>query len=35
VAQNHELGDVTTVFGPAVVNLIGVKVKAGVGTDDA
>jgi acetyl-CoA synthetase len=34
VAENRELGDVTTLLDPTVVNMIDEKMKAGAGTDD-
>jgi acetyl-CoA synthetase len=34
VADNRELGDVTTLLDPTVVNMIDEKMKAGAGTDD-
>ncbi len=34
VAENRELGDVTTLLDPTVVNMIDEKMKAGSGTDD-
>ena len=34
VAENRELGDVTTLLDPTVVNMIDEKMKARAGTDD-
>ncbi len=34
VAENRELGDVTTLLDPTVVNMIDEKMKAGTGADD-
>ena len=34
VAENRELGDVTTLLDPTVVNMIDEKMKAGAGADD-
>ena len=34
VAENRELGDVTTLLDPTVVNMIDEKMKAGAGPDD-